>query len=153
MASVTNDGVNGIVKATGSANSAELQGSATGVAVEVEATGTDTNIDLGIIPKGTGGVKLGIGSTKLTKFKTTTLAVDPANQAAAGAFTVALTFPGSTFSAAAMLIPIPPPTLEANLYPLGPCVVTAADAARLGLYALAAVDGASLTWTFLIIEP
>lgn len=142
----------GPITSAGADNEVVVSGSVSASPVTVTATGTDTDIDISLVPKGAGGVQIGIGATPLALFKTVTLAVDPANQAAAGAFRTPLTFPGATFSANAMVVPFAPAALEANLA-VGGFIVTGADAGDLCLTAIAAVNGISRTWTFLIIEP
>lgn len=100
-----------------------------------------------------GSLRIGdTGNTPINDVKVVSLAVDPANQAGAGTFKTALAFPAGTFSALAILVADPPSDLEANLA-VGGVIVTGADAASLTLHALAAIDGASKTWRFLVLEP
>jgi len=84
----------------------------------------------------------------VTGIKRYSVAVDPPNQAAAGFFGVDVAVTGVAVGDVVYGI-VPPATLEANLKPVG-AVVTAANTVRLTLQALAAVDGASLTWVFYI---
>lgn len=156
MPSVVNDGASGKVQAIGADNGIEIDGSATGspVTVKPTAASTDTDVGLDLLAKGAGKIGLGAASadSRFTKLKYVTLAVDPPNLGAQTAARVPLTFPASTFTAAAFVIPIPPTTLEADLIPMG-FVVTGANAGDLGVHSVGAVNGASLTWSFLIFEP
>ncbi len=77
------------------------------------------------------------------------VAVDPPNQAGAGVFSVDVTVTGA--NRGDIVFAIPPAALEANLKPVGASVVSA-NTVRLVLQALAAVDGASLTWDFILLD-
>lgn len=54
-----------VVTASNMVNRVEAIGAATGVAVAVRAGGTDTNIDLQMVPKGTGQLNLSLDATNL----------------------------------------------------------------------------------------
>lgn len=91
------------------------------------------------------------GGSKLLGLKAVTAAVDPASINAATKAGTAVTLTG--VAAGDIVIAIPPSDLEDDLVPAG-CVVTSANTATLYLYNASAspVDGASKTWTFLILD-
>lgn len=78
-----------------------------------------------------------------------TAAVDPPNQAAAAIFGVDVAIAGLLLAKDRVIAVTPPAALEANLKPVA-ASVNADGNIRLVLQALAAVDGASLTWTFTV---
>lgn len=86
------------------------------------------------------------------QWRTITLAVDPPAMTLGQTVRVSLSFPGSTFTTNALVVPKAPTALEANLA-VGGFIVTGADAGDLCLTALAIIDGSSRTWTFFIFEP
>lgn len=104
---------------------------------------------LGRGTKKVGALVVGDGGTVIKSIKTGTIDCDPANAAAAGAFETSLTISG--VAAGDIVIFEPPASLEANLVYSG-ARVSAADTVQLRLAALAAVNGASRTWRYIIIN-
>lgn len=70
--------------ATSAVNYVQTTAAATGVAPKLAALGDDTNINLGLEGKGTGGVVIGPGSAPMKKVLFNTATWDPANLAANG---------------------------------------------------------------------
>lgn len=85
----------------------------------------------------------------IKRIATYSVAVDPPNQAAAGVFSVDVAVTGLVRGTDFVLGIYPPSALEANLKPVG-ATVNSDGNIRLVLQALAAVDGLSLTWIFVV---
>ena len=102
-------------------------------------------------PINKGGTIIGAGGVQLGSIKKYTVAVDPANQASAATFKTSVTVTGAPADGIVVGVQAPA-ALEANLA-FGGATVSAADTVILTLHALAAVDGASRSWVFLIADP
>lgn len=91
------------------------------------------------------------GGDLIYKVRKVTASVNPASLAAVTKSGTAVTVSGVV--AGDLVVAIPPATLEDDLIPAG-AVATATDEVTLYLYnaSAGAVDGAALTWTFLILR-
>lgn len=111
-----------------------------------------SNAGVGTFAAGTTAADLTVGGgTKIALIKRIELAVDPPDLAAQTAANMALAFPAGSFTATATIIADPANDLEADVA-VGNVFATAADAATLTVHSVAAVNGASKTWGFWIIE-
>ena len=77
------------------------------------------------------------------------VAVDPPSQAGAGIFSVDVAVAAA--NRGDIVFAIPPAALEATLKPVG-AVANSAGNVRLTLQATGVIDGASLTWQFIVLD-
>lgn len=89
------------------------------------------------------------GGTAIRKISAGTVSVDPPNQGAAGFFTHAITITGA--SVGDVVILHPPSTLENQLRLVG-YSITGADTVTLKMEATAAVNGAALSWDYVLYD-
>lgn len=80
--------------------------------------------------------------------------INPAALAAGATAETAVALPAGTAAAGDLVFVQPPQALEAGLVPIG-ARISAADTLSVRLYnpTAAALDGAALTWTYLIVTP
>lgn len=133
-------------------NEVSVANAATGSPPAAKATGGDTNIDLLLTGKGTGGVRLGdTASDPIKKVDTGTTSLDPGSIAATsrGSVTFALTGanPGD------LIHMQPPAALNDDLIFCG-AEVTAADTVSVYLYnpTGGAIDDGAQTWRYIWID-
>lgn len=131
------------------ANFVLLSGSTTGQPVVVQPEGDDTNVNLRLVGKGTGGVQVGSGGTVIKNILAGAVSVDPPAQAAAGFFTMTVTITGAATGDVIFLHP--PSTLETTLRLVG-YNITAANTVTLLMEATGAVDGAARSWDYLLVD-
>lgn len=91
------------------------------------------------------------GGSKIVGMKLVTAAVNPGSINTLSKLGTAITLTG--VAVGDVVIAIPPSDLEDDLVPAG-CVVTGANTATVYLYnpSAGSVDGASKTWSFLIVD-
>lgn len=151
---VKDDNVNESLEAVATAsavNHVQVVNAATGNAPALKAAGDDTNVDLSLQGKGTGGVQIGSGGGSIKKMVPGTQAIDPASIAAASTGDTTFALVGAALGD--LILMSPPVSLEAGLV-FGGAWVSAADTVtvRLGNVTAGAIDGASRTWSYVWID-